>query len=71
MECFYDLENMELFYDLEKSWNTFMIYKIYSILINSIFYYNPMREIEEEKGENTWRMEPRKRKRVFQACIKR
>ena len=27
-----------------------MIYKIYSILINSIFYYNPMREIEEGNG---------------------
>ena len=40
---------MEFFYDLEKSWNTFMMYKIYSILINSIFYYNPMREIEERK----------------------
>ena len=39
-----------IFYDLEKNWNTFMIYKIYSILINSIFYYNPMREIEEGNG---------------------
>ena len=50
LEFFYELEKMEFFYDLEKSWNTFMIYKIYSILINSIFYYNPMREIEEENG---------------------
>ena len=44
IEFFYALEKKEFFYDSEKSWNTF---RIYSILINSILWYKPMREIEE------------------------
>ena len=47
MECFYALKKKEFFYDSGKSWNTFMIYKIFSILINTILVYKPMREIEE------------------------
>ena len=47
IECFYALEKKEFFYDSGKSWNTFMINKIYSILINSILLYKPMRKIEE------------------------